>query len=68
MGARDELFQGRSTLMVELEETSTILQKVTKRSLVLLDELGRGTGSCDGSAIACATLRHIAVEVFTVFF
>lgn len=63
MGARDELFHGRSTLMVELEETATILRNVSKHSLVLLDELGRGTGSCDGSAIACATLRHIALEV-----
>ncbi|XP_034241241.1 DNA mismatch repair protein Msh3-like [Thrips palmi] len=63
MGARDELFNGRSTLMVELDETAAILRKVSKHSLVLLDELGRGTGSCDGSAIACATLRHIALEV-----
>ncbi|XP_026289767.1 DNA mismatch repair protein Msh3 [Frankliniella occidentalis] len=63
MGARDELFHGRSTLMVELEETAAILQKVSRNSLVLLDELGRGTGSCDGSAIACATLRHIAIEI-----
>ncbi|KAJ1532088.1 hypothetical protein ONE63_000717 [Megalurothrips usitatus] len=63
MGAHDELFHGRSTLMVELEETAGILQKVSKHSLILLDELGRGTGSCDGSAIACATLRHIALEV-----
>lgn len=67
MGARDELFKGRSTLMVELEETSTILQKVSRRSLVLLDELGRGTGSCDGSAIASATLRHVALEVSLIF-
>jgi DNA mismatch repair protein MSH3 len=67
MGARDELFHGRSTLMVELEETATILQKVSRCSLVLLDELGRGTGSHDGSALACATLRHMALEVITKY-
>jgi len=63
MGAKDELFQGRSTLKVELDEASLILERVSKQSLVLMDELGRGTGTSDGSSIACATLVHLAQEV-----
>lgn len=57
--------------MVELEETSHILQQATNRSLVVLDELGRGTATHDGMAIAYATLRHLLTKVwqhtFTIY-
>ena len=59
MGAGDSIAEGRSTFMVELDETSYILRRATPRSLVLLDELGRGTSTHDGTAIAYATLEHV---------
>lgn len=59
MGARDNLFSGESTFMVEVSETARILRSATPRSLVVLDELGRGTSTHDGAAIAEAVLRHV---------
>ncbi|OMJ14404.1 DNA mismatch repair protein msh3 [Smittium culicis] len=58
MGAHDLVMQNQSTFMVEMNETYTPLLCATSRSLVILDELGRGTSSLDGSAIACSVLEH----------
>lgn len=62
MGAFDNLLAGESTFMVELSETSDILKQATPRSLIILDELGRGTSTHDGVAIAHAVLEHIVRE------
>ena len=59
MGAFDNMMAGESTFMVELSETSDILKQATPRSLIILDELGRGTSTHDGVAIAHAVLDHI---------
>ncbi|KAH8108175.1 muts domain V-domain-containing protein [Cristinia sonorae] len=59
MGASDELARGRSTFMVEMQETSDILQLSTSKTLVILDELGRGTSTFDGMAVASAVLHHL---------
>ncbi|KAL7268570.1 Mismatch repair protein msh3 [Rhizina undulata] len=59
MGAFDNMLKGESTFMVELKETSDILKMMTRRSLVVLDELGRGTSTHDGVAIAGAVLEEV---------
>ena len=59
MGAFDNMLAGESTFMVELSETADILKQATPRSLVILDELGRGTSTHDGVAIAQAVLDHM---------
>ena len=59
MGAFDNMMAGESTFMVELSETSDILKHATPRSLIVLDELGRGTSTHDGVAIAQAVLDHL---------
>ncbi|KDR81784.1 hypothetical protein GALMADRAFT_152606 [Galerina marginata CBS 339.88] len=63
MGASDDLARGRSTFMVEMSETSEILQTATSKSLVILDELGRGTSTFDGMAIADATLQYLVQSI-----
>jgi DNA mismatch repair protein MutS len=59
VGAADDLARGRSTFMVEMIETAAILNQATERSLVILDEIGRGTATYDGLSIAWATLEHL---------
>ena len=59
MGAKDNLAGGQSTFMVELSETAAMLRRATTNSLVALDELGRGTATADGTAIACAVASHL---------
>ncbi len=59
VGAADDLARGRSTFMVEMVETAAILNQATDRSLVILDEIGRGTATFDGLSIAWATLEHL---------
>ncbi len=69
IGAADDLASGRSTFMVEMTETAAILHNATERSLILMDEIGRGTSTFDGLSLAFACAEYLAREIkaFTLF-
>ena len=69
IGAADDLAGGRSTFMVEMTEAANILHNATARSLILMDEIGRGTSTFDGLSLAWAMARYIAthLKAFTLF-
>ena len=59
LGASDRILEGKSTFFVEMEETVNILKQASRNSLVIIDELGRGTSTFDGYSIANAVLKYM---------
>jgi DNA mismatch repair protein MutS len=63
IGAMDDIFSGQSTFMMEMTETANILNNATEKSLVILDEIGRGTSTFDGMSIAAAVAEYIHIKI-----